>query len=304
MRDPGASRARVVILTPADDASAPQAWHAGLARMARALSNAGMEVRPCAWDRWQGDEAELALPLLAWGYHLQWPEFRRKLAQWGSLGAAVRNPVDMLRWNADKRYLLGLRKDGIPAIATSCMDTLDAASLHALARDWRTDVLVVKPSVSASAWRTFLWRPGEDVPSGAGAPSATGWVVQPFRSEIRTQGELSLVCFDGAFSHAVRKTVVVGDGDEFRVQSEYGGAVAATDIDARLADLAKALLRRLACVPLYARIDLVLTPQPLLMELELIEPELFLQHHPEAPARFAAAVSAAAHAHVQMEGRT
>jgi glutathione synthase/RimK-type ligase-like ATP-grasp enzyme len=116
-------------------------------------------------------------------------------------------------------------------------------------------------------------------------------MVQQFIPGIRTRGEWSLSFFAGRFSHAVIKTPKAGD---FRVQAEHGGSERRVPPPDFVLAAAKRALAALAEVPLYARVDGVENDgQFLLMELELIEPTLYLTHDPEAPARFADAIAGA-----------
>jgi len=118
-----------------------------------------------------------------------------------------------------------------------------------------------------------------------------GAMVQQFIPGIRTRGEWSLSFFAGRFSHAVIKTPKAGD---FRVQAEHGGSERRVPPPDFVLAAAKRALAALAEVPLYARVDGVENDgQFLLMELELIEPTLYLTHDPEAPARFADAIAGA-----------
>jgi glutathione synthase/RimK-type ligase-like ATP-grasp enzyme len=118
-----------------------------------------------------------------------------------------------------------------------------------------------------------------------------GVLIQPFLPEIQTDGELSLLFFDGEFSHAVRKRAAPG---EYRVQFVYGGTNENAEVpDAWIAG-ARACIAAAPALPTYARVDGVIRDgEFLLMELEVFEPLMFLARHPEAPARFARAIARA-----------
>jgi len=155
------------------------------------------------------------------------------------------------------------------------------------------DEAVVKPVVSANAhetWRTSRARAADDEPRFRAIASRERVMIQPFLPEIVVDGEWSLVFFGGEFSHAVVKRPGAGD---FRVQTDHGGsAVAARPDDAILA-VARAALR---CIPgdwLYARVDgCVVDGTFRVMELEALEPSLFLAWAPEAAERFARTIEA------------
>src|SRR6185436_11707692 len=115
-----------------------------------------------------------------------------------------------------------------------------------------------------------------------------GVLVQPFLPEILSGGELSMLFFDGAYSHAVCKRPKPGD---FRVQSEYGGTHENVEVDPAIVAQARACVLAAPSLPVYARVDgVVKDGRFLLMELEVFEPLMFLGSHPEAPARFARAI--------------
>jgi glutathione synthase/RimK-type ligase-like ATP-grasp enzyme len=193
----------------------------------------------------------------------------------------------VLRWNADKAYLGRLAKRGAPVTPTLYTDRLDPYFMAEAARRFGADRLIAKPQVSATAWQTIRWSPGDPLEGG---PEGAA-MVQPYLPSIERDGEVSLIYFAGAFSHAIRKVPHPGD---FRVQPEYGGIISAhvpSPDEHAAADAALAVVEEPL---LYARVDLVrdLSGRPVLMELELVEPDLYLRYdHPEAPRRFAQAVS-------------
>jgi glutathione synthase/RimK-type ligase-like ATP-grasp enzyme len=160
-------------------------------------------------------------------------------------------------------------------------------------RRWTT--AVVKPAVSANAHRTEVLT--ADAPaafearlSALAARLDADVLAQELVSEIQTDGEYSMIFFDDAFSHAVLKRPAPG---EFRVQEQFGGANTRVRVDPRLERAARGVLEALPERPVYARLDLVPRGDGfLLMEVELIEPTLFLALDPQAPERFARAILA------------
>jgi glutathione synthase/RimK-type ligase-like ATP-grasp enzyme len=150
----------------------------------------------------------------------------------------------------------------------------------------------VKPAVSASAYETHalsLPLGGEDRAAIERVVSHGAALVQPFIDEVTTDGELSLIFFDGVFSHAAIKRT--GSGD-FRVQSEHGGTVAPIDVAPAIVDEAVRSLKKLDEPPLYARVDGVGDDRSFrLMELELIEPNVFLAAARGSADRFARAIA-------------
>jgi glutathione synthase/RimK-type ligase-like ATP-grasp enzyme len=191
----------------------------------------------------------------------------------------------VLRWNVDKAYLQAVAARGAPVVPTLFFDRLGSAELEQAAAAFGTGELVAKPRISSTAWRTVRWSPGvalEGGPEGAA-------MVQPYLPEIERSGEVSMIFLGGRFSHAVSKRPQPGD---FRVQPEFDGIIAP---HVPSAEEAAAAVRILAAVEeplLYARVDLVrgLGGEPRLIELELIEPDLYLGYDDGAAGRFAAVV--------------
>jgi glutathione synthase/RimK-type ligase-like ATP-grasp enzyme len=204
---------------------------------------------------------------------------------WERQGVRLQNPASVLRWNADKRYLGELARRGAPVVPTLYADRLTMAAMDAAARQFGTDELVAKPQISSTAWQTIRWSPGDSLEGG---PEGAA-MIQPYLPEIERTGELSLIYFGGRFSHAIRKLPKAGD---FRVQPEYDGIIASCAPSPPEIEAVERILRTVDESLLYARIDLVrgLDGEPQLIELELIEPDLYLGFDPAGGAGFAEAV--------------
>ena len=167
------------------------------------------------------------------------------------------------------------------------------ANLSDLLADHGWDAAVVKPTISATAmltWRTSRAQASDDQGAFEDLLRQSGAMVQPFLEEVASQGEWSVFYFNGTLSHAVIKHPQPGD---FRVQSDFGGSSFAASPPYWLLDQVQMLLATIAEPWLYARVDGVARGERfLLMELELIEPSLFLAKDPQAPERFAEAILA------------
>ena len=260
---------------------------------ADALARRGMDVVPAVWTdpsvAWTTHKAIVVRS--TWDYHLRPVEFGAWIDMLERSGCVVWNPCALLRWNANKRYLADLDSRGVPIVPTEWIRDATPSALRDVmdARGW--DDVVVKPTISATAYGTRRITRA-DIDSDASAPD-TGLnqgelLVQPFLAEIETAGEWSLMFLGGNFSHAVRKRPVPGD---FRVQSEYGGSAVAERAPPSVIAAAERALSAVEGPWLYARIDGVETRDGfLLMELEMLEPLLFLRRAPAAPARFADAL--------------
>ncbi len=260
--------------------------------LADALARLGVEVRVSPWSALDIDAAGAACVLRStWDYHVTFAPFIEWLDAIDRRGLRLVNSTALVRWNADKQYLRVLEGAGIALPPTVWLEAPDAnAVADALAATgWPRAVL--KPRVSASAHGTIVVTPSATVADDAlETLRAHGALLQAFLPEIEHDGELSLLYFDGTFSHAVRKRPREGD---FRVQHEFGGsedAVEPLSIERVFADRVMA-----ACpeVPAYARVDVVTTARgPVLMELELIEPYLYFAHDDGAAERCARAILA------------
>ena len=282
--------AAVAILTPSPhDEAFRSRWRDVLDRNFAPLRDSGRALESRAWNE-GGDLTGFALvmPLLVWGYHRDQALWFEAIDRWEAQGVRLMNPPPVLRWNADKSYVGALGERGAPVVPTIYSDRITEAAMREAATAFGTERVVAKPLFSSTAWKTIRW-PGD--PIGDGPDGAA--MIQPYLPRIETDGELSLLYFGGRYSHAVRKVPKPG---EFRVQPEYDGIIARYE---PAADELAAAERILAAVEedlLYARVDLVrgLGGQPELIELELIEPDLYLGYDAAGRQAWADAVRDAA----------
>jgi glutathione synthase/RimK-type ligase-like ATP-grasp enzyme len=259
-----------------------------------ALERLGIRAQPAIWSdrstRWRDFDAVIIRS--CWDYHIRFGEFEAWLAALDADAIPLWNPAPLVRWNADKRYLLDLAGRGVATVPTmiAMRGHADAVESLATAEGW--DRFVIKPAISASGYETFALRTPLDDASRATIARVAGLgavLVQPFADEIARFGELSFTFFDGAFSHATVKRARVG---EFRVQTEHGGTVDSIVVERALIDQAAAVVRALDVRPLYARVDGITRGDAfLLMELELIEPNVFMSYAEDAADRFARAIA-------------
>ena len=282
------SRMKVALLVPAPGFPEPYAWTYDVE--AAILGQIGIEAVPLAWTEIDDVAGfDLIMPLVAWGYNRDYPRWlallkRAEIERWPLL-----NPPVLLRWNGDKAYLRELGTKGIPTVTTVEVSALDARSLAAAATKLGAIDLVVKPPISGGAFGTYRLRLGNPIPDDI---AGQRMMVQPFQPTI-TAGEWSIILFGGKFSHAVIKTPAEGD---FRVQPHVGGTDRFAVPPRGAIELAKAALAAAPAEALYARVDMIATAAGTLkiMELELIEPALFLHHAPDKGVAFASAVRTAA----------
>lgn len=274
----------VTLLTP--DSSYDQfrsLWESRIELYRDLLAPHGVELDPVPWT--DATPVRPAWAQLAWGYHLQPARWDALLAAWPE-DVLMLNPAALLRWNSDKIYLADLAAAGVSTVPTVFAEVAHAEALTAARAELGADALVVKPRISASANSTSRVMPGDPAPNLACA------MIQPFLPSVQEAGELSIFYFGGARAHAVRKVAAAGD---FRVQREYGGAFTVVEPDAGEIAVAEAALAAAPVAPVYARVDMAPDAQgrPSLMELELIEPDLYLDLAPDRGQIFAGAFARA-----------
>ena len=280
---------RLAFLVP--DPGYPEPWEWAFDAEAAALRSSGIAVDAVPWTD-PGDLSgyDLALPLVVWGYHHEYAEWLTLLDRFEAERLPVVNPPQLLRWNSDKAYLKELAAKGVPTVPTIEVERLSDANLSAAAERFGSDELVVKPPVSASASGTHRIRPGDEIPV---SERGQRMMIQPFLPSIASEGEYALILFDGAYSHTVVKTPKNGD---FRVQPHLGGMTEPCEAPEGAVELAQMAIAATPEHATYARVDVVRgnDGELLIMELELIEPALFLDVAPHGEVAFAAAVMAAA----------
>jgi glutathione synthase/RimK-type ligase-like ATP-grasp enzyme len=252
--------------------------------LANALTARGVEVTPIPWTELDPYAVLDSPPIIlrsTWDYHHVPTMFAAWLQSLEDSGRATWNPPPIVRANVDKIYLNELEASGIAIPKTRWIDgaTRDSLAAAMVEEGWSRAVL--KPRIAATAYGTFLLDPTVSLLDEDLAPArASGALVQELIPEVTDQGELSLVYFDGRFSHAVVKRAMAG---EFRVQKDFGGRVESTTPSAAALAFADRVMAQAGADTLYARVDIVEANRgPLLMELELIEPELYFLFVPEA----------------------
>ncbi len=245
---------------------------------------------------WQSDvcdfsQFDLVILRSCWDYHLHGEEFIAWLRQTADM-VPVLNDLETILWNRNKFYLRELEAQGIeiaPTMFIADGEEIGAAELKQI-QSWGK--VVVKPAVSASAHNTWLVDAAAFPTQAELARKMQGeaFLVQQFIPEIQTQGEISFTYIDGQYSHAVRKRPAAGD---FRVQQEHGGSSELIVVPSALLKQVNAIASAVprVCSSLYWRIDVVERAGKLiLMELELIEPELYLSLADGAAKRFSEAI--------------
>jgi hypothetical protein len=255
-----------------------------------ALAAAGIDARPARWDDPAEDWAAYDLVVIrsAWDYTGRRDEF----LAWAESVPALANPAPVLRWNTDKRYLRDLADAGVPIVPTTFAGPGDELELPAGGE------YVVKPAISVGAQDSGRYRAGADDALARRhvarllAAGRTA-MIQPYQHGVDSDGETALLFLGGQYSHAATKAAMLtgpDSGDGSYPDQRVGPRVPAAAQHA----LAAAAIAAAPPGLLYARVDMVPGPDgdPLLLELELTEPSLFLGTSAGAPGRFAAAVLA------------
>ena len=202
------------------------------------------------------------------------------------------NPLELVKWNADKKfYLQDIEKRGGRIVPTIWSDSkIDSRQIQASFEQLQTDEIVIKPTIGANAQYAFRLKRG-DVDAGELSEvfEKRSYMVQPFMRGIVEEGEFSLFYFNGEYSHTILKTPRAGD---FRVQEEHGGIIQATKPTADLLATGEKIMQYISPTPLYARVDFVSTGDGefAVVELELIEPSMYLREAAHAPHMFANAI--------------
>jgi len=278
---------RIAILCPTPEYE--EDWSHIRTDYARLLGNNAIFIDWTKADDFGG--FDLVTPLLAWGYPRDCRRWFALLDRLEAENVRVSNPVSILRWNSDKAYLLELDAAGIPSVPTIWCPLLDRVALEDARKSFNVETVIVKPPISGGADGTFRLNRHDSVPDSVAGQSM---MIQPYLPNIAEEGEYSLFYFAGAFSHSILKRPAKGD---FRVQEQYGGreeAIIAPDGALMLAQQALAATAKInKSGPLaYARVDILRDGNGVfrLMELELIEPSLFLRFAPDAGAAFAQAL--------------
>lgn len=259
-----------------------------------ALAKQGLKVGRKDWADADFDWANSrsAVFRTTWDYFNRFSEFSAWLAR-ASQTTRLFNEAALIHWNIDKHYLGALAEKDVNIVPTVYIERGDARSLaHIVAETGWQDV-ILKPVVSGAARHTYRFAAidseqyecvfGELIEQEA-------LMLQPFQQNILQQGELSLMIIDGKYTHAIRKTAKAGD---FRVQDDHGGTVHQYEATADEVLFAEATVAAVPFDVLYARVDMIRdnAGQLAIMELEMVEPELFFRFNPAAADTLAAGIA-------------
>ncbi|MDC7994080.1 ATP-grasp domain-containing protein [Altibacter sp. HG106] len=258
-----------------------------------ALEAEGFLVKRTAWDNpnyaWENSDAVVLRT--TWDYYERYDEFMTWLESVPQKTHLI-NSIDMVRWNVNKHYLHDLQQKQIPIVPTFFASTKTHRSLEEICKTNAWEHVIVKPAIGAAAYLTYQLQ-GSQIqaftPRFAELLAQRDMLVQPFQKSITQKGEASLMVFGGRFTHAILKKAKAGD---FRVQDDFGGTVHSYEASEAEITLAENAMNSCLSLPVYGRVDIMWDEAgaPMVSELELIEPEIWLRDHPSAAHQFARAI--------------
>lgn len=247
-------------------------------QLAAAFDELGIKLHPGYWEDMGNDWSrfDVISPLMAWNYPQNLERFLACLDEIEAKGVALANPSEIVLGNFDKSYLHRLYENGAAVPPTINIAMTDEAAIYGAFDRFNCDEIIIKPRIGAGAWRQARLKRGEKLPPREMLPPDFA-LIQPFIPSVCSQGELSMLFMGNEFSHALMKTPKLGD---YRSQTKYGA------VEVNIVPPPKAIAAGLEILQkyasnsslAYARIDMVEGQDGnwLLMEIELIEPYLYL----------------------------
>jgi glutathione synthase/RimK-type ligase-like ATP-grasp enzyme len=263
------------------------------ALVVNALGKLGLKVIRLAWSDpdfdWSSTKAVLFRT--TWDYFDNFLVFLTWLNNVSKV-TTLYNSEAIIRWNLDKHYLQDLKTKGVHIAETLFVEKGDQRTLEDLHKETGWTETVLKPCVSGAARHTYKLNP-ENRANHQGIYETLianeAMMLQPFQKNIVTEGEISMMVFNGQFTHAILKKAKAGD---FRVQDDFGGSIHDYQPSEDEIEFAEHVVKACKELPLYARVDIFKDNdnRMALAELELVEPELWFRHHPNAAMILAEAI--------------
>lgn len=243
------------------------------------LKEKGLSIEKVIWNdkdvHWEN--YNLAILKSPWDYFDLIEDFYNWLAMLQSKNVKLLNPIEIVKWNADKHYLKDIAQAGLNVAQSIFLNKGENINLTNYFEVFNGEAFIVKPCVSGGSKNTFkvdLANVEEINQKLKTLLTEEDFIIQPFIKEIETEGEWSFLFFGGKFSHCLLKKAKNGD---FRVQHYLGGSIHPQNPPQHLLQSAQQYVDEFAADCLYARVDgIEVKGNFVLMELELIEPYLFL----------------------------
>ena len=223
-----------------------------------------------------------------WNYFDQFSNFRNWLKLVKDQCYLI-NPYEQINWNLDKHYLLDLQKLDLPIVESVFVSKKTQLDLETISKSKNWKDIVIKPTISGAARHTYHLKNDEIKKFQDKWLSLTNnedFMVQEFQKNIISSGEIAVMIFGGQYSHSVLKKAKKGD---FRVQDDFGGSVEKINPPLKIIELAEKTVKSLKSMPLYARVDIIFDNgnNPVISELELVEPELWFRFKEESAYKLA-----------------
>jgi hypothetical protein len=258
------------------------------------MAEFGWDVEMVPWrSNTDWDSYDLVYICTPWDYQDDVAGFIGVLEQIETSSAKLVNSLELVHWNLEKNYLRDLESRGAGIVPSLFHDHFDAGDIAGWFSAHDTAKVVVKPLVGANADHiTVLEQPvaAATVDALHETYASRPFFVQPFMDRVLSEGEYSTFFFNGEYSHAILKKPETGD---FRTQEEHGAEILSVEAPPALIDTAHDVVAMVEPLPVYVRADFVRDDKDrfLVMELELIEPSLYLRTDPASAARFARALT-------------
>jgi hypothetical protein len=249
------------------------------------LEQKGLLIKSVTWSdnkiNWK--DFQIIILKSPWDYHENISSFYKWLDKIKSLGIKLINPIDIIKWNSNKRYLNDISKSGLSTVKTIYLERKSKLKTdYSLFKQLNSNKIVIKPCISASAKNTFV----VEINNFTKLSKTINllllkeeYLAQPFIEEIINEGEWSFIFFNSKFSHSALKIPKKGD---FRVQHSHGGTIKYPKPKLEIIEQVKKFVERFAQNTLYVRVDGIIKEELFyLMEIEMIEPYLFLNNKEE-----------------------
>ncbi len=258
-----------------------------------ALENLGLKVGRLAWSdsNFDWETTKYILFRSTWDYFDRFDEFSRWL-KLVSNKTKLLNSEKLIRWNIDKHYLYDLKQKSVNIIPTLFIEKNTKTTLEIIHKETDWNQTILKPCISGTARHTYRLN-RDNLKSHETLfqelISKESMMLQPFQNSIVEKGEISLMIINGKYTHAVLKKAKKGD---FRVQDDHGGSVHIYTPTSKEIIFAEKAVKASIEFPVYARVDIISDNdgQLAIVELELIEPELWFRNYPEAANYLAEAI--------------
>lgn len=250
-----------------------------------ALEAEGLVTARVSWDdkNFDWSQSKAVLFRTIWDYFERYVEFEPWLKRISQLTHTI-NPMELVGWNIDKHYLGDLQHWGVNIVPTIFIEKGDDRTLLEIVEKSGWAHVILKPAISGTARHTYKIKPDQLAAHESIFSELIlneSMLLQPFIDSVLTEGEVSHMVFNGKHSHSILKRAKPGD---FRVQDDFGGTVSLHNASKNEVAFAEDVVHKCKIQPLYARVDVVKDNNGDLAvaELEVIEPELWFRHRPEA----------------------